>query len=348
MVGTTQLEIRDDDFWIGGKPTYAGRDWPGHRVEGLLFNSRMVQATFDDLNADTRQRWRYPDTGIWDADRNTREFVDMLPDYGRHGLLGVTLNLQGGSPESYSRVQPWINTAFTAYGELRPAYMARLKTILDRLDELGMVAIVGLFYFGQDERLYDEASVKRAVENAVAWLLEGGVTNAMLEIANECDVPRYEHPILHAARIHELIELAAGISRDGRRLYVGTSFRGRSIPSLNVVDVSDVVLLHANGVTDPDLIGDMVTRTRALPGYRDQPVVFNEDDHYAFEQPRNNLAVATAYHASWGFFDAGPGAGGTSARSDYVSGFQNVPVNWGINTERKRAFFERIRQITGA
>jgi hypothetical protein len=341
------LDIRGDDFWIDGRPTYAGRYWNGHRVEGLLFNSRMVQATFDDLNEDTRQRWRYPDTGVWDPDRNTREFVDMLGEYRSHGLLGVTLNLQGGSPESYSRVQPWINTAFDAYGELRPPYMKRLKTILDRLDELGMVAIVGLFYFGQDERLYDEAAVKRGVQNAVGWLLEGSFSNVMVEIANECDVPRYEHPILHAPRIHELIDLAAGITRDGRRMYVGTSFRGRSVPTPNVVDVSDVVLLHGNGVTDPELIGEMVTRTRALPGYRGQPIVFNEDDHYAFDQPRNNLAVATAYHASWGFFDAGPGAGGSSARSDYVAGFQNVPVNWAINTERKRTFLQTVRQITG-
>ncbi|HET6317941.1 MAG TPA: hypothetical protein VFG86_15920 [Chloroflexota bacterium] len=211
-----------------------------------------------------------------------------------------------------------------------------------------MVAIVGLFYFGQDERLYDESSIKRGVVNAVSWLLEGGFTNVLVEIANECDLARYEHPILHSVRIHELIELAAGTTRDGRRLYVGTSFRGRSIPSLNVVTVSDVVLLHGNGVNDPGLIGDMVTHTRALPGYRGQPVVFNEDDHYAFDQPHNNLAMATAYHASWGFFDAGPGAGGNAARSDYVAGFQNVPVNWSINTERKRAFFDAIRTITGA
>jgi hypothetical protein len=347
-MGSTQLAIHGDDFWISGQPTYPGRYWKGHRVEGLLFNSRMVQATFDDLNEDTRQRWSYPDSGTWDADRNTREFLEILPEYRSHGLLAVTLNLQGGSPESYSRVQPWINTAFTAYGELRPSYMARLKTILDRLDELGMVAIVGLFYFGQDERLYDEASIKRGVENTVAWLLENDVTNAMIEIANECDLPLYEHPILRSVRIHELIELAGGITRDERRLYVGTSFRGRSIPSLNVLDVSDVVLLHGNGVSDPELIGGMVTRTRALPGYRGQPVVFNEDDHYAFDQPRNNLTVATAYHASWGFFDAGPGAGGTTARSDYVAGFQNGPVNWSINTDRKRAFFDTLRGITGA
>jgi len=347
MAGRTRVEIRGEDFWIDGAPTYRGRYWNGHRIEGLLFNSRMVQATFDDLNPDTRDRWAYPDTGVWDPERNTRELVEMLPEYRRHGLLAVTLNLQGGSPESYSRMQPWINTAFTAYGELRPEYMARLKTILERLDELGMVAIVGLFYFGQDERLYDEAAVRRGVENSVTWLLEGGHTNAIVEINNECDVPRYEHPVLHPVRVHELIELAAGISRDGRRLYVGTSYRGRAIPTVNVVAVSDLLLLHGNGVTEPDFIGQMVSLTRGLPGYRGQPIVFNEDDHFDFERPINNLSVATAYHASWGYFDAGPGAGGRSARSDYVEGYQNVPVSWRVNTPRKRAFFAKVKEITG-
>ena len=152
-------------------PTYAGRAFEGHRVEGLLFNARMVQALFDDRNPETRDRWAYPDTGVWDPERNVREFLAMLPEYRRHGLLAVALNLQGGSPESYSREQPWHNSAFTPDGDLDPAYLDRLRRVLDRLDQLGMLAIVGLFYFGQDERLRDEAAVRRAVDNAVRWLL---------------------------------------------------------------------------------------------------------------------------------------------------------------------------------
>jgi hypothetical protein len=30
-----------------------------------------------------------------------------------------------------------------------------------------------------------------------------------------------------------------------------------------------------------------------------------------------------------------------------VGGFQNVPVNWAINTNRKRAFFTLAREIAG-
>ena len=75
----TTVAIVRDAFHLNGKPTYQGRTWQGHKVEGLLFNSRMVQATFDDLNPETRDQWRYPDTKTWDADRNTREFVAAMP-----------------------------------------------------------------------------------------------------------------------------------------------------------------------------------------------------------------------------------------------------------------------------
>jgi hypothetical protein len=307
----------------------------------------MVQANFDDLNPETRDRWAYPDTGVWDAERNTREFLAMLPVYHDHGLLAVTINLQGGSPESYSRSQPWINSAFTETGALRPDYLDRLGWCLDRLDELGMVAIVSLFYFGQDERLRDETAVARGVENAIGWLLDRGSQNVVVEINNECDVPSYEHEILQPQRVHELIERAKSITKNGRRLLVGTSYEGRSIPGDRVLAVSDFALLHGNGVTDPAYISEMVVRTRALPSYRPMPIVFNEDDHYDFDRPTNNLLAATAQHASWGYFDAGPGAGGFTAHSDYVEGFQNVPVNWGLSTERKRQFFGLVRDITG-
>src|SRR5262249_43678775 len=147
--------IVGDAFHIDGRPTYAGRAWRGHQIEGLLMNTRMVQGIFDDLNPETSRRWAYPDTGRWSAERNTAEFLAAMPEWRRHGLLAITLNLQGGSPEGYSKSQPWHNSTFASDGSLRPDYCARLARILDRADQLGMVVILGYFYFGQDERLKD-------------------------------------------------------------------------------------------------------------------------------------------------------------------------------------------------
>ncbi len=62
----------------------------------------MVQGIFDDLNPATRSMWDYPATapngaGPWDPDRNTDEFVAAMKLRGASGLLGFTINLQGGA-----------------------------------------------------------------------------------------------------------------------------------------------------------------------------------------------------------------------------------------------------------
>lgn len=341
-VGQTTVSIRGGDFYVNDKPTYEGRSWKGHRIEGLLMNSRMVQATYDDLNPETASRWAYPDTGKWDAERNVSEFIAAMPEWKTHGLLAVTVNFQGGSPEGYSKTQPWMNSAFDEDGSLRPAFADRMKRVLDAADRLGMVVIVGYFYFGQDERVRDEAAVIRATDEATRWLLEGGWGNVLVEVNNECNVKKYDHEILKPERVHELIDRVRNTERDGRRLLVGTSYGGGAIPKENVVRSSDFLLLHGNGVKDPARITEMIQQTRAVPGYRPMPILFNEDDHENFDQPTNNFAAAVAEHVSWGWFDY--------RRKDEAQeeGYQSPPVNWGLSSDRKRAFFDYLAEITGA
>jgi hypothetical protein len=347
MPGPTVLGIDGARFTINGQPTYAGREYRGWPIEGLLMNVRAVQATFDDLNPETRQQWAYPDTGVWDPERNLSEFLAVLPEWRAAGLLAVTVNLQGGSPEGYSRTQPWENTGFDPDGGLRPAYLERLARVLDRADELGMAVIVGLFYQGQDERLEDEAAVKLAVDEASRWMLAGGWRNVIVEIANECDVPNYEHPIIGFDRCHELVERAQSHTLDGRRLPVSTSYRGGAIPSDRVLRIADVALIHGNGVTDPAVMRWMVERTRVRLRGREIPIVVNEDDHFAFDEADNNMTAALSRYASWGLFDAGEGSGGGGARSNYRDGYQLVPVNWSTNTPNKQGFFRLLREVTG-
>jgi hypothetical protein len=336
----TNVTIAGDQFLINGKPTYAGRAFKGRKIEGLLFNSRMVQAIFDDLNPETRNLWAYPDTGKWDAERNTREFLTALPEWRRHGLLGITVNLQGGNPQGYTKSQPWRNSAITQEGTLRADYLARLERILNRTDELGMAVILGIFYFGQDEHLRDETAIQSAVTAAVGWVLEKGYRNVLIEINNECNV-HYDHPILRPERVHELIEQAKSMERDGRHLLVSTSYGGRTIPRENVVRAADFLLLHGNGVTEPPLLSEMVKKTRNVAGYRSMPIVFNEDDHFDFEKSENHLGSAIDEYASWGYFDF------RMTGEGFDEGYQSVPVNWGISSDRKRAFFTKLKEITG-
>lgn len=99
----TTISIEGSSFLVNGQLTYPGRWYKGLRVEGLLFNSRMVQGIFDDLNPETRGRWRYPD-GPWDPHRNTHEFLEAMPSWREAGLLSFTINLQGGNPEGERRL----------------------------------------------------------------------------------------------------------------------------------------------------------------------------------------------------------------------------------------------------
>lgn len=340
MSAQTTVSIEGEQFLINGQPTYAGRTWNGQRIEGLLMNSRMVQGIFDDLKPETREQWAYPDTGTWNADRNTQEFIDHMPAWKAHGLLSFTLNLQGGSPQGYSKEQPWVNSAITAEGDLREDYLRRLQRILDRADELGMVVMLGIFYFGQEKVLRDETAIIRTVENTIDWLFVQDYRHVLVEINNECNV-RYQQPILMPERVHELIEHAQARTQAGRRFLVSTSYGGGFVPLPNVVQAADYLLLHGNGVSDPAHITAMVRETRAVEGYRPMPIVFNEDDHFKFDQPHNNMLAAISAYAGWGYFDY------RMAGEGYEEGYQSVPVDWGINSHRKRGFFGLLKTVTG-
>lgn len=336
--GQTVVSIKGEKFYLNGEPTYKGRIWQGYTIEGLLMNSRMVQGVFDDLNPETVGKWKYPDTGKWDADRNTNEFIAAMDEWHAKGLLAFNINFQGGSPEGYSKNQPWENNAFEPDGTLRPGYVKRMERIIDKADQLGMVVNLSIFYFGQDQRLKDEKAVIAAVENTVNWILKKKYKNIILEVANECNNNAYQHAIIGQNRIHELI---LRIKKNAPGLLVSTSFNGNTIPPDKVVEVSDYVLIHGNGVSDPKRITQMVQEVKALPSYRPMPIMFNEDDHFDFDKPSNNFVEAVKAYASWGYFDF------RMKDEGFDEGYQSVPVNWGISSERKKGFFNKLEEITG-
>lgn len=332
----THVDIREDAVTINGRPTYEGRTHEGRSIEGLLFNARVVHAWFDDENPETASNWAYPDTGEWDPERNVGEFLAAMPTWYDHGLRAIATNLQCGSPEGYSDDQPWVVLAYRPDGSLKDDWMNRVRRVLDRADELGMAVILGLFYFGQDDVLEDADAVRAAVDNAVEWLHDEGYRNVIVEVANECDI-RYDHDVLGVDRVPELLERVSGIERDGHRYPVGVSLSGGHVPTNEIVDASDVVLLHGNGVDDPRRIREMVAETRERPSYEPMPIIFNEDDHFRFGSD-SNLDATIESGASWGYFDPG--------ENDYWHGYQSPPVRWDINTARKKAFFGYLDGVT--
>lgn len=337
----TIVEIKGDQFFINGKPTYSGKYWNNYRIEGLLMNARLVQGIFDDLNPLTVNSFAYPDTKKWDAERNNLEFVEAMSEWHSYGLNCFTLNMQGGSPSGYGNSK-CLNPGYNADGSLMKPYMNRLDRILKKADELNMVVILGLFYFGQDQHLTDEKAVKNATINIINWLFEREYRNVIIEIANETNIKTYDHKILQPSRVHELIEMVKATNRKGYRYLVGTSFAGKRVPGANVVKSSDFLLIHGNGATETSQIQKLIDETRKVEGYRLMPVINNEDDHFDFDKMENNFTVSVRNYCSWGYFDYR-----FKGEIDYKEGFQSVPVDWSIHSERKKGFFNKVREITG-
>lgn len=336
----TIVEIKRDQFYINGKPTYQGRFWKGNKIEGLLINSRMVQGIFDDLNPETAQEFTYPDTKKWDAGRNTDEFIKAMPEWYKNGMNAFTINMQGGSPYGYGN-KKCLNPGFKPDGSLLQPYMNRLDKILQKADKLHMIVILGIFYFGQDQNIQDEMGIIKATDNLINWLFEKGYRNVLIEIANECDLKAYDHPILNPNRIPELINRVKNNRQKGYRFLVSTSFSGCKVPTSKVIEASDFILIHGNGAKSPNQIQSLVDSTKQVRGNRLMPIINNEDDHFDFEKDTNNFGVSIKNYVSWGYFDFR-----FPKETDYREGYQSVPVDWGIHSERKKAFFKMAKEIT--
>jgi len=350
---TTEISIDGTRFFINGRPTYEGISYNGKSVEGLLFNSRMVQATFDDDNPETAVHWRYPDTDQWDPDRNTDEFCAALAEYRRFGLLAVTVGLQGGGsiyvPEVYDH---YINSAFAPDGSLKIAYFARLQRILAAADAVGMVVIVNYFY-GKLLRLLDgDAAIRRATAEATEWLLQTGYRNILVDVKNEF---RDGDGLVQSQNIHQLIELVQQTTSGGRRLLASSSIHPENfLPKGKWQQLQDFYMPHGNSVWADELRQQLQRIKKSEPYLANpRPLLMNEDSVHL-----DSLDAAFDEYASWGYYSQGYGCGGwkhgrfdwpaQDREADYndLSGYQTVPVNWGINTERKREFFARVQTIT--
>ena len=358
----TQLSISGKDFLLNGKPTYPGRVFEGHRIEGLLFNVRAVQATFDDANPETRRNWTYQDTGEWDPERNVTEFCEALPSWRDHGVLAFTINIQGGGPLYIPEIyQNYNNNGFTPEGELKPAYADRIKRVLACADELGMVVIIGLFYWVNLLKMRDEKAIWHAAHQAMNFLGEAGYGNVMIEIANEIEVVinNTDYDIFSPERSHEMID---ELREAHPEFLYSTSHMASNVhpdkgfPPDSLMESSDFVLLHGNG-TRPPRLGAAIRDVQAMPVYmaNPKPIIINEDSPAV-----PNLDASWKNGASWGYYDQGFDGQADNPYERYQShprpndgpfeelnGFQTPPVNWTINSRFKRDFFTRVAEVTG-
>ena len=201
----TEISIVGDEWHINGEPTFKGRKWDGVSVQGLLPNSRMVNALYDDDNAGTVSLWKYPDTNKWEPERHTNEFIAALPEYRAHGLLGVTVSLQGGSvcgndptiDKSHAQCSTHsfdkVVSAFDTGGRIKPAWFERLERVLEATDRLGMVVLLQLFYPKQ-ARAWHARMLGRA-RHARAWCASSHVHGTLSHPKQAFRFKTHMHPM---------------------------------------------------------------------------------------------------------------------------------------------------------
>jgi len=160
--GRTAVSIHGDAFLINGRPTYAGREYKDSKIEGLLMNSRVVQ-----VSSTIRTRKRANAGGIPIRESGTRSAIrgNSSPPCPPGAPMAClrSQSSAGGSPE-VTQGPAMAQQRDRSGRRLRADYMGRLERILNKADELGMVAIV--VYFGQDQHVRDEAAVAGAVSNS--------------------------------------------------------------------------------------------------------------------------------------------------------------------------------------
>jgi hypothetical protein len=314
LVNCTVLSIKDNKLLLDNE--YINN---GTLAEGLLINSRMIQGISDGFNT-----WSYPDSKKWDPERNTQEFVGNMTLWKNEGLNSFTVGLQGGSPKIGS--SGYKNSAFNGDGSLKPAYVNRLKLILDKSVELKMITIVSMFYRNQVSIFGSYDNVLKASVNILEWLQNNNYTNIIIEPVNECEFSEFKKVGLHCSQhIVDLINLSKSYG-----FPAGNSLKGGgTVPSNDIISASSIIIIHGNSLSSNSEYKKLFDSIKKSPKYRKQPIVVNEASTKS-----SFLDYCISQGVGWGYYDQGS--------NNYKDGYQSPPVNWSINTSKKKDFFSAV------
>jgi hypothetical protein len=366
----TSISFQGTRILINGHLTYEDRE----EVEGLLFNLRMVNATFDDTlgqvswwdDDGSRPENCYAGYGPWrspeSAFANTQRFIQALPEYRAWGILAVNLNFQGGHP---LLGKPWIaegrgsagartnghrdfyhNSGFRADGSMDDDYARRIGSVIEACDRLGMAVILQLFYFGQDTVFPNEDAIGSAVDNAVDFVCDRGYQNVLIEIANEVMQGHYHHEILKPGRVVELIQRVRERARakHKRELLVSTSEAGLLGSRQwthdqidRVFQESDFVLPHGGDGTDHGQVADRTEVAKKIDFIRSRPWYIQRPRPIIFNESDGELAFEAAVKR------------GASFGLHSTPYFQTIwPPKWGVWENEALWFFRGAKELTGA
>ena len=339
------------------KRTYTGSQFRPEAA-GRLMNVRVAQAVVHD-------EWLTEEA--FDPEKNTERVISALDDYKKHGILSISVSLQGANAayertKHIKRTRPYklgpgkgmSMSAFEPDGSLKPRWMERTLRLARELDKRGMVLNLVYFYAYQDEVLRDPEAIDRATVTATDWLIANNVRNCVIEIANEYNGGDFDYGRYIERAMGHLIQLAKGrfVEKGAAfRLPVSASSNGEVKAGEEVMkvadgirDYGDLVLTHGNHLSPEvkrkrvkELVGNA-----GIPG----PIVINEDDigrETTLEHLKLELGSCDAIWesgGSWGYmpwvqFQIWPFV-------DYRPGTSSVVKDEMPEPERNRAYFKAV------
>ena len=322
-MGNTKYQIVNGDFYINGEKTYAELSDSNPNVHGLLFNARFIQGVFEDKNPSNKTKYDRFGT-VFSPEKNTEELINALPEWYDKGIRAITVGLQGGGPiytyEDWSVID---SGCFSKDGkEMDKGYCNRLEKLIQACDDLGILVIVSILYQAQSHLFEDGVAIGEAVKTACTFLKNLPFENIIIEVANEQDVGDFsKHPLVSSGEgMGTLLRLAKVWSDN--RFAVGSSGGGGSWKK-EIVDNSDVILVHGNGLRRREYY-DFI---RSIQEYEpNKPIVCNEDS-----QMFSQLAVCEATHTSWGYYNN--------------MTKQEPPTDWSITKGEDGFFANRLEQL---
>ena len=321
----TKYEINGRDFYINNKLTYQEIPNVNPKALGLLFNARFIQGAFKDYNPENKNVYNRFGK-VFDADRNTAELIEALPDWHNAGLRAITVGLQGGGPiysfTDWGCVQ---TNSFSSDGRtLNPDTWRRMVSIIKAADEIGMLVIVSFFYQAQFQYFENDFAAIDASKTVCEALCALEYDNVIIEIANE-----YDTLTMHSKEtaLAKHVNMASWIKKvqewTGKRFAVGASAAFRA--DKDVIQASDISIIHGNMKRRQEL-NDFARAVRSWAP--DQPIVINEDSPM-FTQ----LEVAIDNHFSWGYYNN--------------MTKQEPPCDWGITRGEDEYFVYRMAEVIG-
>jgi hypothetical protein len=291
------------------KQTYAEGRFRG-QARGKLMMIRTAQGLFDD------ERSR---PAGFDPERNTERLIEALDVYKAHGILAVSVSLQGADPGygdpagdavsgggAESEGSYPLVSAFRSDGSLKPEWMKRLERLLTEADRRNMVVCLIYFDSRQDVTLASPEALVAAARNMTDWLIEKDFRNVIIDVADEWDL----HGEVPWSLFNFVPENIAWLVEEVRERFhnadftlpIGASTSGTMIYPASLARMCDVVLIHGDGNSPHEKLSRIQALTQSP-----RPVWMVEDAN-GKELTEQNLAreqssLKTVFQstAGWGY-----------------------------------------------